>query len=82
MFDRLIFNSALAVLFFLAFHGPALAYLDPGTGSMLLQIILGGVAGSIIVIKLYWHNLKMKFSRKKPEQTNKAGRAKPAKQGK
>jgi hypothetical protein len=34
------------------------AYLDPGTGSMLLQVILGGVAAVGVVIKLYWHRLR------------------------
>jgi hypothetical protein len=32
------------------------AYLDPGTGSMLLQLLLGGAAGLAIAAKLYWHN--------------------------
>jgi hypothetical protein len=32
---------------------PAYAYLDPGTGSMLLQLMLGGVAGVMVVGKLY-----------------------------
>ncbi len=32
---------------------PAYAYLDPGTGSMLLQLMLGGVAGVLVVGKLY-----------------------------
>jgi hypothetical protein len=32
------------------------AYLDAGTGSMLLQLLLGGVAGLAIAAKLYWHN--------------------------
>ena len=36
----------------------ALAYLDPGTGSILLQVILGGVAGLGVVGKLYWHRLR------------------------
>ncbi len=40
---------------------PAYAYLDPGTGSMVLQIILGGVAGALVVLKLYWHKLKTAF---------------------
>ena len=31
------------------------AYLDPGTGSMILQILLGGIAGLALAIKLYWH---------------------------
>ena len=31
------------------------AYLDPGTGSIILQILLGGIAGIVLAIKLYWH---------------------------
>jgi hypothetical protein len=34
---------------------PAHAYLDPGTGSIILQILLGGFAGLALAIKLYWH---------------------------
>jgi hypothetical protein len=34
---------------------PAYAYLDPGTGSMILQVLLGGVAGVALAGKLYWH---------------------------
>jgi hypothetical protein len=33
------------------------AYLDPGTGSMLLQLILGGVAAAVVGLKLFWHRL-------------------------
>lgn len=40
---------------------PAFAYLDPGTGSMILQLLLGGVAGAMVVGKLYWHRLKEFF---------------------
>jgi hypothetical protein len=35
----------------------AYAYLDAGTGSMILQVLLGGVAGIALVGKLYWHRL-------------------------
>ena len=41
----------------------AFAYLDPGTGSMILQIIFGGVAGLMVVGKLYWAKFKGLFSR-------------------
>lgn len=34
---------------------PAHAYLDPGTGSMILQVLLGGAAGLALAGKLYWH---------------------------
>jgi hypothetical protein len=40
---------------------PALAYLDPGSGSMLLQVILGGVAGVAVIAKLYWGRLLSLF---------------------
>ena len=33
------------------------AYLDPASGSILLQVILGGVAGAGLLVKLYWHRL-------------------------
>ncbi|MDJ0893611.1 MAG: hypothetical protein QNJ92_00600 [Alphaproteobacteria bacterium] len=45
-----------------AVPGPAFAYIDPGTGGMLLQLLLGGVAGALVVIKLYWSRLKEAFS--------------------
>ena len=35
-----------------------LAYLDPGTGSILLQLLLAGVAGGAYVLKLYWRRVK------------------------
>jgi len=40
---------------------PAHAYLDPGTGGMLIQILLGGVAGLAVAGKLFWHQLKSYF---------------------
>ena len=37
---------------------PVFAYLDPGTGSMLLQVILGGVAAVAVAIKLFWYKIR------------------------
>jgi hypothetical protein len=36
----------------------AWAYLDPGTGSMMLQLLLGGIAGAMVLGKLYWHRFR------------------------
>jgi hypothetical protein len=33
------------------------AYLDPGSGSMILQIIAGGLAAVAVTAKLYWNRL-------------------------
>jgi hypothetical protein len=53
------------LLFFMA---DTEAYLDPGTGSMLLQVILGGVAAVGVAIKLYWHKLRAAFGIAKKEE--------------
>ena len=44
---------ALVCLSVLNLGAPAYGYLDPGTGSMLLQMLLGGVAGVLVVGKFY-----------------------------
>jgi hypothetical protein len=40
-----------------AFERPAHAYLDPGSGSMLVQLLVGGVAAAAVALKLYWYKL-------------------------
>ena len=47
----------------------AFAYLDPGTGSMLLQVILGGVAAVAVAIKLYWHKFRAALGMAKKESS-------------
>jgi hypothetical protein len=37
--------------------GPGLAYLDPGAGSMLLQVLLGGSAAVLVILKLSWRRV-------------------------
>jgi hypothetical protein len=43
-----------------------LAYLDPGSGSMILQILAGGVAAVAVTAKLYWNRL-LRFLRIKKD---------------
>jgi hypothetical protein len=40
---------------------PAYGYLDPASGSMILQLIIGGIAGISVAVKLYWHKLRGVF---------------------
>jgi|TARA_B100000787_G_C16001272_1_gene210175 hypothetical protein len=37
---------------------PSFAYLDPGTGSMILQAILAFIAASIATLSFYWNKVK------------------------
>ena len=58
----------LITIFLMLMISDAVAYLDPGTGSMLLQVILGGIAAVGVAIKLYWHKLRAALGMaKKPE---------------
>jgi hypothetical protein len=50
---------------------PAYAYLDPGTGSIILQMLLGGVAGVALVGKLYWHKLRSLIGAGRPVEKGK-----------
>jgi hypothetical protein len=40
-----------------------LIYIDPGSGSMLLQIIAGAVLGAGVVVKTYWAKIKSFFGK-------------------
>jgi hypothetical protein len=33
------------------------AYLDPGAGSMMLQVLLGGAAAALVIVRLTWRRL-------------------------
>ena len=57
------FVSALLIV--LAFTRNAHAYLDSGTGSFIIQMVLGGVAGLVVVIKVFWHRIREVFGRDK-----------------
>jgi hypothetical protein len=43
------------------------AYLDPGTGSFIFQIIIAGVVGGLYTIKTYWRNIKGIFKKDSKE---------------
>ncbi len=38
-----------------------LAYLDPGTGSVILQAVIAGFMGALFVVKLGWAKIKAGF---------------------
>jgi hypothetical protein len=48
----------------LALPTDALAYIDPAAGSLILQALLGGVAGILVVTKLYYRKLMTLLGRR------------------
>ncbi|HEX2111467.1 MAG TPA: hypothetical protein VHF67_07925 [Gaiellaceae bacterium] len=45
-----------------------LAYIDPGSGSMILQMILGGLAAAAVFLKMFWHRILVFLGIRKPEE--------------
>lgn len=50
---------ALVGLFFLLllFPARAQAYIDPGTGSYVLQLLIAGLLGALFALKVFWHKM-------------------------
>ncbi len=40
-----------------------LAYIDPGTGSYLLQLLIAGIVGAAFAVKVFWQNITAAFAR-------------------
>ena len=58
----LIYSVALMGLLSLIFTPNAQAYIDPGTGSYILQLIIAGLLGVSYAVKIYWRNIKAYIS--------------------
>jgi len=72
---RIFMRQSTIILFlcgFLFAFNPFLAawaYLDPGTGSMVLQLLLGGIAGAVLIVKLYWRRFLNLFKGKSSDSS-------------
>lgn len=70
LLDRTFYGMTKKTLLFLSVGtltmfgviGDSYAYLDPGTGSIILQGLIAGIAGAATVASLYWHKIKAFFS--------------------
>jgi hypothetical protein len=68
-----VINVALFVAMFLFvshLSGGLQAYLDPGTGSMAIQLLMGGVVALLATVRLYWDRMKTFFTRKNVQHDN------------
>ena len=45
------------------------AYIDPGAGSLLIQLLIGGIAGLAALIKFRWKQIRAAFSREPQEES-------------
>ena len=49
------------ILLMLCFVPSTLAYLDPGSGSFIIQMIIASVAGVAYALKMYWAKVTALF---------------------
>jgi hypothetical protein len=66
-------SSWASVLALTLAAGPAWAYIDPGTGSMLVQSALAAIAIVVVAGRTFWTRLKSFFSRRKDDQADPEG---------
>ena len=57
---KIVFIILLINFFFI---NNAFAYLDPGTGSIILQAILGAIAAAASYCAFYWNKVKNFFKK-------------------
>ena len=60
-FMRLIKTPVAPALFFFTLPETSNAYLDPGTGSIILQAVIGVAVGGLFAVGLFWSRVKTFF---------------------
>ena len=70
----LIILSALIVYCYFLFPQEAYAYLDPGSMSYVLQIVIAALIGGLLAIRMFWSRIKLfltkLFSKKKDPEND------------
>jgi hypothetical protein len=49
---------------------PVSAYLDPGVGSMIWQMVAAAIFGMTFALKMYWTKIKNFFSKHEKDKTD------------
>lgn len=52
---------AMPAFFILSFPQTTEAYLDPGTGSLIIQVVIGVFVGGLFALKIFWNRIKAFF---------------------
>lgn len=71
MLSRSIKLTAILFIVFLVLPVKVGAYLDPGSGSYLIQILVASLAGAGFIIKTQWENIKNIFTGRKEKNDKK-----------
>jgi hypothetical protein len=55
--------SIMPSLFILCPHEEVHLYLDAGTGSIVLQAVIGALVGGLVALKLFWNQIRAFFGK-------------------
>jgi len=58
-------NIIATIVFTLTTASSSHAYLDPGSGSYILQLVLAAFFGALFTMKVFWSRIKSFFNPKK-----------------
>ena len=61
--NKLIIIVLTIIYVYILFVDDAYAYLDPGTGSYMLQMLLAALLSMLFFVKAFWSNVKLFFKR-------------------
>jgi cytochrome b561 len=73
MRTRTAWGAAFFLYFFLVTIPMAHAYVDPGTGSFIFQVLIGAFLGVAVALKLWWRRLWGFVTRKPSAKAAKTG---------
>lgn len=59
--DQMVKTSIVPALFILGGPEKIDAYLDPGTGSIIIQVVIGVAVGGLFTVKIFWNRIKTFF---------------------
>jgi hypothetical protein len=56
-------RKASRIVWAIVFGRLILSYLDPGTGSFIIQLLIGGLLSSVFLVKIFWKRITGIFKR-------------------
>lgn len=73
--SKMIRVYAIVIIVLLASASPAAAYIDPVTGSIVIQALVGGAAAALVTVRQWRNSLLNLFRRDKGGSTTTANRS-------
>ena len=64
---KLLPRAILVVAWLILLTRTAAAYIDPGSGSFLIQVVIAALISAGVAVKMFWRNIKRAIFRRRTE---------------